>query len=210
MVYMSVDHLIDMDDQHIKRTSNMQSVDSPIQVDFIPQKTLQLPGRLGMTFAPGKKGQGLYQYWNRDLNEDLGRIREIYRGRKLISLIEDHELVSLDIEDLVKVAKSMGIDVVRFPIVDASVPAMKPTFELVADILKGLRSGFNTVIHCRGGLGRAGTITACTLVASGLEAVSAIRSVRHARQGTIETTEQEEFVLNFASSWVKFTKENVY
>lgn len=57
-----------------------------------------------------------------------------------------------------------------------------------------LRNGFNVVVHCKGGLGRAGTIAARLLVELGADPEGAIRRVREARPGAIETLEQERHV----------------
>jgi protein-tyrosine phosphatase len=54
------------------------------------------------------------------------------------------------------------------------------------------------VVHCRGGLGRTGTIAACCLVARGRAPRSAIRLVRDARPGAVEVESQVEFVGRFA------------
>ena len=51
------------------------------------------------------------------------------------------------------------------------------------------------VLHCRGGIGRTGTIAARLLVEFGVAPEEAIRMVRRARPGTIETPAQEEYVL---------------
>ena len=50
------------------------------------------------------------------------------------------------------------------------------------------------IVHCRGGLGRAGMISAHLLVESGIEPEAAIERVRAARPGAIETLRQEEWV----------------
>jgi ADP-ribosyl-[dinitrogen reductase] hydrolase len=61
-----------------------------------------------------------------------------------------------------------------------------------------MRQGKNVVVHCRGGLGRTGTVAACVLVALGRHtAEDAIETVRKARRGTIQTNEQEGFVRRF-------------
>ena len=57
-----------------------------------------------------------------------------------------------------------------------------------------LRNGFDVVVHCRGGLGRAGTIAARLLVELGIEPATAIAKVREARPGAIENSRQELFV----------------
>jgi ADP-ribosyl-[dinitrogen reductase] hydrolase len=53
------------------------------------------------------------------------------------------------------------------------------------------------VIHCRGGLGRAGTLAACVLRSEGVPARAAIARVRSARPGSIENAAQEAFVAAF-------------
>ena len=65
------------------------------------------------------------------------------------------------------------------------------------------RSGHNVVFHCKGGLGRAGTLCACTLVAMGVPPMKAIQQTRDARKGAIENSTQEKFVVQFAQSLAK-------
>ncbi len=59
-----------------------------------------------------------------------------------------------------------------------------------------LVKGEKIVIHCLGGLGRTGTIAGRLLVEFGASPNEAIRVVRSARIGTIETRKQEEHVKN--------------
>ena len=56
------------------------------------------------------------------------------------------------------------------------------------------RRGAKVVVHCRGGLGRAGTVAACILVEAGYEPRLAMARVRRVRHGAIETPEQERYV----------------
>jgi hypothetical protein len=48
-----------------------------------------------------------------------------------------------------------------------------------------------------GGLGRAGTVAACLLIESGVAPSEAIRKVRTARSGAIETREQERYIMAY-------------
>ena len=65
-----------------------------------------------------------------------------------------------------------------------------------------LGAGKKIFIHCKGGLGRTGTIAACLLIESGMKHLEAIDSVRSARQNTIETTTQEFFVLTYEARFL--------
>ena len=60
-----------------------------------------------------------------------------------------------------------------------------------------MRSGFGVALHCKGGLGRSGTIAALLLRDFGFSSRQAIQMVRKTRPGTIETEEQEQFLLSF-------------
>ena len=58
-----------------------------------------------------------------------------------------------------------------------------------------LSQGGRVLLHCRGGIGRTGTIAARLLVEFGASPEEAIRMVRRARPGTIETPAQEAYVM---------------
>ncbi len=65
-------------------------------------------------------------------------------------------------------------------------------------LISGLSDGSRVLVHCKGGLGRAGTIAALMLVELGMTVDEAIRTVRAARPGAIETRAQEAFVMGRA------------
>jgi len=66
-------------------------------------------------------------------------------------------------------------------------------------ISKRFFTGDNIVIHCKGGLGRTGLVTARLLIELGENTKLAVKKIRDARPGTIETKEQENYVLNIKS-----------
>ncbi len=91
---------------------------------------------------------------------------------------------------------------IHLPIPDVSCPG--PEFEVAwekeGEALRALlRSGFDIVVHCKGGLGRAGSIAARLLIELGWDPPSALREVRGVRSGAVETRAQEEFVLSLDS-----------
>ncbi len=62
----------------------LTSESHPIRADFV-ELVPGIPGRLGMTFAPGKHHAGKSSSWRRDLDTDLGRLVEVCGLRVLVS-----------------------------------------------------------------------------------------------------------------------------
>jgi protein-tyrosine phosphatase len=153
-----------------------------------------------MTFAPGKRQPGGRNGpWHRDLRSDLERLRVFYHTSTLVSLLEDHELDAVGIADLASASESFGIDLVRFPIRDVSTPATPIALAPLVDRIRSdLFHDRTVVVHCMGGLGRTGLVTACVLVSLGDSPDRAVAGVRSARPRAIETHAQERFVYDFA------------
>jgi len=149
---------------------------------------------------------GANNYWDRDLEADLDRLKEL-GATTLVPLVEDDELVYLKIPTLVEAAQKRGLEVKRFPFHDGGVPKdMKKTVEFINEICDRFKKGERIVMHCNGGLGRAGTMAACVRMALGLDADSetAIQSVRKARgPRAIENKSQEEFIGKFIKAWAR-------
>lgn len=172
----------------------------PIRVDFVSPDALRTRGGLGMTFAPGMKDFAASGRWERDLDADLLLLKERYDADALVSLMREEEYRRYGVPDLAERATEAGIEVINFPITDVSTPeeAEAREYEALVDRIAGLlHEGRNVVVHCRGGLGRTGTVAASTLVALGHAANDAIAEVRRVRPGTVETFEQEEYVRRF-------------
>jgi protein-tyrosine phosphatase len=156
-------------------------------------------GQIGITLCPGKNGQSILGTpWERDLVLDLGVIRH-WGASTLLTLIEEHEFDLLGVSRLGEQARSLGLEWLHLPITDGEPPDER--FEngwlvhgaAVRDCLLG---GGKIVVHCRAGLGRAGTIAARLLVEFGVAPRDAINRVRAARPGAIETPDQERYVLS--------------
>ncbi len=157
-------------------------------------------GMVGVTLCPGKRGDSVFgRPWARDLDADLDRVQR-WGARAVLTLIEAHEMRLLGVPDLGQHITSRGIEWHHLPIVDVAAPG--PSFEqawLVAGrtSIDALMQGGKVLVHCRGGLGRAGTVAACLLVEFGVSPQEAIRQVRAARHGAIETREQERYVMAY-------------
>lgn len=175
-----------------------------IYADFVPVEKLGTPGRLGMTLAPGMKDDSSYGFrWERDLETDLRVLKEAELGADiLVSLMEEYEYHRFEIPDIFTEDSIGGIEILHFPIKDTRVPLEEQSEkyeEMIQNIISHLKEEKNVVVHCRGGLGRTGTVAACVLVALGSHSAdSAMEVVRETRRGTIEPGEQEEYVREFA------------
>jgi ADP-ribosyl-[dinitrogen reductase] hydrolase len=178
----------------LKRTPRT-SLSHPLQIATPANSPFR--GALGLTFAPGKKDpNSLPAPWRRDLSTDLDAI-VAWNARVVVTLIEPHEFELLGIAALGDEVTARGIDWLHLPICDVSVPDAQ--FEKAwprhsAELRARLRAGDNVLIHCRGGLGRAGMIAARLLVEEGVAPTAAMAMVRAVRPGAIETFAQEDWV----------------
>jgi ADP-ribosyl-[dinitrogen reductase] hydrolase len=94
-------------------------------VDWLPGLGL---GRVGLTFAPGKRDAHAFSgAWHRDLGGDLQRLRVDYATRRLVCLLEDHELAELGIANLIDLAEAFRIRVRRLPIRDVEITYVVPS-----------------------------------------------------------------------------------
>lgn len=150
-------------------------------------------GRIGITFCPGKCD--LYAHtgaWQRDLGIDLDTIAA-WGAKLVLTLIEPAELKELKVPLLGHEIRQRGIEWRHLPIADYSVPTKKFEDEWLThgrEIREMLRNGDDVLVHCKGGLGRAGMIAARLLAELGMDPEEAIHAVRHVRKGAIETPSQ--------------------
>jgi ADP-ribosyl-[dinitrogen reductase] hydrolase len=168
----------------------------PLRIDEVAVS--EAGGRIRLTFCPGKCGPSLYDYrWERDLAADLDVI-VTWGAKAMVTLIEAHEFDLLGVPDLGAQVRARGIDWHPLPIPDVQPPGERfatgwqrsgPTLRRL------LLGGQRVLVHCRGGLGRAGTVAAQLLVELGVPPQEAIRRVRTARPRAIETMDQERYVL---------------
>ena len=176
------------------------SVTHPIYVGWLPRDA---PGKAGLTFAPGKAGSSNMGHycWQRDLTTDLIRLRDADGVSHLVCLIEDHEFEILAITDYLKTAHQLGLEVLRHPIPDGGIPAHPSDVDAIIGSLSAtLDAGHHVVIHCRGGLGRAGTVAGCFLVSQG-HSVAQARDILHRVRGPNcpENDRQKEFIARYAA-----------
>ena len=155
-------------------------------------------GVIGVTLCPGKRGASVFgSAWARDLEADVAAIAA-WGASAVVTLIEDHEFALLQVEALPEAVRAAGMGWHHLPIQDVSVPDERFEREwpvVWRQLESHLHSGKRILVHCRGGLGRAGTVAALMLIECGEAPEVAIDRVRAARAGAIETAEQERWVM---------------
>ena len=172
------------------------SHNDPIRIDAVSPG--DGTGRIGITLCPGKKDA---HAWNGPADRDLGLdLDEIQRrgATAVISLITDKEITVLQVRGLREAVEERNMEWWHLPIPDLEPPGsdFERDWKIAgAAIRDRLRMGFDVLVHCRGGLGRAGTVAARLLVELGEDPDAAIRKVRKARPGAVQTSGQERHIL---------------
>lgn len=151
-----------------------------------------------MSFCPGKTVIGAFSggNWRRDLHSDLRVIRQ-WGASTVLTLLERWELEDMKVPDLGSAIRQSGMNWHWLQIKDGGIPQndVVPQWQAVkALLLEQLSHGKSIFIHCKGGLGRTGTLTTELLVALGEPLPAAMLRVRKVRPGAIETIEQELYL----------------
>lgn len=161
-----------------------------LRIDWLPAE-FTAPGRVGMTLLPGRRDAG------RVMDADL----EVVAGdgvTAVVCLLAHDEFARYGVEDLLQGYRARGIDVLHTPIVDGFVPSLVELKTTTRWIDARVRARGAVLVHCVGGLGRAGTVAACWLRNRGQSADDAIATVRTTRSArAIETPIQERMIRDF-------------
>ena len=155
-------------------------------------------GLIGITLCPGKTDRfALTGWWARHLDTDLEAIR-VWGATAVVTLLEQSEMDDLGVADLGEAVRDRGMEWLHLPTRDGHAPSdeFERTWTVAGPTIRSrLRRGLNVLVHCKGGLGRAGTVAARLLVELGAPPDDAIRRVRAARgPGAIRDLGQEAYV----------------
>lgn len=120
---------------------------------------------------------------------------------RLVCLMETEEMREVGLAREPDLCRENGIDYVHFPIRDRGLPAsLEKTAVLIKDLHAQIKSGKNTAIHCRAGIGRSGLIAACVLAAEGHTPAEAFQIVSRARKVDVpDTAEQRDWLIRHGS-----------
>jgi protein-tyrosine phosphatase len=121
----------------------------------------------------------------------------------VVSLLEPEEEAELALTGESISCAASGLAFHSFPIPDRSVPTSREAVvQLVDQIVDALHTRRNVAVHCRQGVGRSALIAAATLISSGLNAETAMESIRRSRGLEVpETRAQRQWISDF-SSWL--------
>jgi protein-tyrosine phosphatase/nicotinamidase-related amidase len=159
-----------------------------LRVDWVD---VPAPGRIGITLCPGRGDR------RRDLTADMAALKGA-ETTDLLTLITDSEMELLGVSSLPERARALGFEHRWVPIPDNAVPDPLVARQLARSVAQLARDGRSVVVHCRGGLGRSGTVVALALIELGVPTDEAIVSVRRARGPmAIDPGLQEIFVRTY-------------
>jgi protein-tyrosine phosphatase/nicotinamidase-related amidase len=162
-----------------------------LRVDWLPTEYTS-SGRIGLTWLPGRRDAG------RALKEDIEVLKD-HQIDAVVCLLSAEEYARYGVEDLIATYRTAGLNVFALPVMDGRVPHVEDMRRLVAWIDGQVRESRRVLVHCVGGLGRAGTVVACWLRSKNVPADQAIEIVRQARsQRAVETAEQVRFIQEYA------------
>ncbi len=163
----------------------------------IADLTLPEGGTIGITFCPGKQQiHAMTGAWARDLQADLERIRA-WGAAGVVTLTTLDELHELGVPGLGEAVSETGMTWYHLPIPDMAAPGPRwdDRWQAVApEMHRALYAGGRLVVHCKGGLGRAGTVAARLLIDRGVGPDAAVAAVRRVRPGAIESSAQERYL----------------
>lgn len=159
-------------------------------------------GALGLTLCPGK-----YQpiastgSWDRQLNVDVQALVDMGVSR-LISLITKEDMQVLRVTDLPGEVAHQGLAWDHLPLPDTTAPTqswMEQATPVLNDIIASIPEGAKVVVHCMGGLSRAGTFASLYLWMRGMDMRDAIKTVREVRGPHAMNSRQVAFLMRMAN-----------
>jgi len=174
------------------------SITDPIRVNWI--KIEGDKGCIGMTLCPGKY-QPVAQTgsWDRQLSIDLNDLVEKENTNHLVSLITEADMSMLRVQDLPEQACKHGLGWDHLPFEDGTAPDenwLAAAESVFHHLLTHIPEGERVVVHCMGGLSRAGTFVAVYLWKRGQSMKEAIERVRIERSSNAINSEQEKFLFD--------------
>jgi len=196
------------------------SASAPCTVTWLSSETASASchlARFGMSVCPGKRINGRDgKVYARSLEEDLRQLRDDHNVTLLLNLLNESELRSLGVSlaEYKKHAAALGITLLQLPCIEmAPFDDPEKVWEVCNQVEEQLTNDMlcRVVVHCRGGVGRAGSFAACYLlhrmhefarIVPGVQTYSPRDAIAHVRKRrcprAVESRKQEDFVDTYA------------
>ena len=144
-------------------------------------------GNFGLSMCPGKnleKGRDGKTY-KRSIIKDVESL-QARNIQLIICLLNDYEIRSVGCDHVKYSAacQKYKVELFKYPIIEMAPPEDVAEFHhnVILRIDQTLKTGGNVMAHCRGGIGRAGTVAACYLAfKNGTSRSESIKLVRERR-----------------------------
>ena len=116
--------------------------------------------------------------------------------QQVVSLLEPAEANALGLGTEAQLVAEQSMAFVSFPIPDMGLPASVSAFAgLARDLYRQVDAGVNTLVHCRGGVGRSGLLAAAVLLHCDLDPRQACEKITRIRGLRVpETREQGDWL----------------
>jgi protein-tyrosine phosphatase len=157
-----------------------------------------------MSSAPGKKvmGRDGWQY-NRSMEDDLQYLRSDNKITMVVCLLNGSELthIGISLKEYQEICKRLSIEFMHHPVVEMAGMLPEELLQLCRSLAAHLEDpSHHVLLHCRGGMGRTGTLAACMLlhggeVKNGQDAIDHVRQHRSSR--AVESRKQEDSIHAF-------------
>ena len=111
---------------------------------------------------------------------------------QVVSLLEPAEAVALGLAQEAELVTSQSMKFISFAIPDMGLPACSEDFvRLAQNLFTRIDAGTNTLVHCRGGIGRSGLLAAAVLIRGGKDVRAAFAQVSLMRGRQVPETAQQ-------------------
>lgn len=148
---------------------------------------LNLPGSLYLHSMPGKE---------EPLPSCFQALEEASMDHIIcLNPMEEIQAKSPDYAEAIRL-QSLPCDLIHFPIGIGGIPEdTEPLLNLARDAAEKLKNGSNFLVHCKGGVGRTGTMASC-IVAALNQPLSLVTDAG----GKAETEQQQELISSLTRS----------
>lgn len=111
---------------------------------------------------------------------------------QVVSLLEPAEAEALGLAQEAELVTAQSMKFISYAVPDMGLPVRSDDFaRLAQNLFSQIEAGTNTLIHCRGGIGRSGLLAAAVLLQGGRDIQAAFAQVSHMRGKRVPETAQQ-------------------